>query len=147
MVYKTSRLITTPRRLLKKGEYCVKHSEILTSANFGKSFSINCIMLKIKGLECKRCRSRWDYEPSHLDLQCLQTQILLCLALYGWIYLSQCWFNATFWELTSCFSSASSYLQYQRNRDNNMRSVGRKTVARFSDQVRHKPDCTAIEAS
>ena len=23
------------------------------------------------------------YEPSHLDLQCLQIQLLLCLALYG----------------------------------------------------------------
>ena len=27
--------------------------------------------------------AHYDYEPFHLDLQCLQIQLLLCLELYG----------------------------------------------------------------
>ena len=56
------------------------------SAKFLKIFNINCIMLKNQALECNHCIDPDEmahYEPSHLDLQCLQIQLLLSLALYG----------------------------------------------------------------
>ena len=46
---------------------------------------INCIMLKIQRLKANTVDpdEKTHYEPSHLDLQCLQIQLLLCLALEG----------------------------------------------------------------
>ena len=51
------------------------------SANFRKTFNtcINCIMLKNQRLEANTVDpdEMAHYEPSHLDLQCLQIQQLL----------------------------------------------------------------------
>ena len=56
------------------------------SANFQKTFSITCILLKNQRLQRANTVDPDEtahYEPSHLDLQCLQIQLLLCLVLYG----------------------------------------------------------------
>ena len=45
-------------------------------------------MLKTQRLEGKHYRAH--YEPSHLDLQCLQIQLLLCLALYAKVLYEPC---------------------------------------------------------
>ena len=66
-----------------------KADDKITSANFQKTFNINCIMLRNQRLDGKHCRSTntvdpyetAHHEPSHLDLQCLQIQLLLFLAL------------------------------------------------------------------
>ena len=41
------------------------------------------------------------YEPSHLDLQCLQNQLLLCLALYGLTYIDFFFINKLYHRKTS----------------------------------------------
>ena len=46
------------------------------------------------------------YEPSHLDLQCLQIQLLLCLVLYG--LRDKC---ATCTVFTECFSNGGNTLE------------------------------------
>ena len=50
---------------------------------FEKLSNINCILLKIKDYSANTVDpdETAHYEPSHLDLQCLQIQLLLCLAL------------------------------------------------------------------
>ena len=50
---------------------------------FEKLSNINCNLLKIKDYSANTVDpdETAHYEPSHLDLQCLQIQLLLCLAL------------------------------------------------------------------
>ena len=65
-----------------------KADDKIMFAKLSKTFSSNCILLKIKGLEAKHIVDPDEmahYEPSHLDPQCLQKQLLLCLALQGLI--------------------------------------------------------------
>ena len=68
-------------------KYKKKADDKITSARFRKTCNINCIMLKNQRLEGKNTvdpDETAQYEPVHLDLQCLQIQLLLCLAL-SWI--------------------------------------------------------------
>ena len=56
------------------------------TAKFRKTYDTNCIMLKNQRLEGKNTidpDKTAHYEQSHLDLQYLQIQLLLCLTLYG----------------------------------------------------------------
>ena len=56
------------------------------TAKFRKLYDIHCIMLKNQRLEGKNTKDPDEtahYEPSHLYIQYLQIQLLLCLTLYG----------------------------------------------------------------
>ena len=50
---------------------------------FEKLSNINCILLKMKDYSANSVDpdETAHYEPSHLDLQCLQIQLLACLTL------------------------------------------------------------------
>ena len=60
-----------------------KQTTKLLLLHFQKYFSSNRVMLKIKDQKANTVDpdETAHYEPSHLDLQFLQIQLLLCLAL------------------------------------------------------------------
>ena len=62
-----------------------KAGDKITSAKYRKPFNFNFILLKNQRLAGKHCTpdETAHYDPSHLDLQCLQIQLVLYFALLG----------------------------------------------------------------
>ena len=55
----------------------------IMSANFRKNFQYKQLLCYVEMANTVDPDEIAHYEPSNLDLQCLQIQLLLCLALYG----------------------------------------------------------------